>query len=315
MLQINNVWHLKLNPMRCHLNLNRLGYFTAVVEQGSFTAAADLLGVTKAVVSQQVAKLEQEVGVALLVRTTRKVHVTEAGESFYLRCTDILRDSENAFAELALSAATPTGTLRITAPLDYGMSAVVPAVGEFTRRYPDCTVSLTLSDQKLDPISARLDMAIRVGWLMDSSLRARRIASFRQLLVCAPALVRKLPRISAPENLAHLPFVANAVLRDPLNWKFTKRGQRRTVSMQAAISIDATIGVYAAVLGANGFSVLPDFLVSADLASGRLVHALSEWSLPAGGVYAVFPAGRFRSTKVTAFVEILMRQIGKTATD
>src|SRR3954463_7030341 len=109
-------------------NLNRLAYFAAVVETGSFTAAAARLGITKAVVSQQVARLEEELGTTLLVRTTRRVEPTEAGRAFHARCVVILRESEEAFVEITRAAGSPTGTLRITAPFDYGAAVVVPAL-------------------------------------------------------------------------------------------------------------------------------------------------------------------------------------------
>src|SRR6188768_3791895 len=123
-------------PTRSALNLNRLAYFAAVVDAGSFTRAALSLGITKAVVSQQVAKLEDEVGTTLLLRTTRSVQVTEAGRSLYARCSVILRESADAFDELAQGVASTHGTLRIAAPFDYGASVIVPVVTELTRLHP-----------------------------------------------------------------------------------------------------------------------------------------------------------------------------------
>ena len=144
-------------------NLRRLAYFAAVVEAGSFTAAADRLGITKAVVSQQVARLERDFRATLLTRTTRKVMPTAAGKSFYERCALILKEAGDAFDELGESATEPTGTLRLTAPLDYGITSVVPAITEFTRRHPQCKVDAIFSDQSLDLMSGQMELAIRVG--------------------------------------------------------------------------------------------------------------------------------------------------------
>ncbi|MCK1379881.1 LysR family transcriptional regulator, partial [Bradyrhizobium sp. 24] len=174
------------------MNLNRLAYFAAVVDTGSFTRAAERLGITKAVVSQQVAQLERDLGTSLLVRTTRRVHPTEAGRMFHARCAMILREAEDAFDELAQAAAAPTGTLRITAPNDYGTAVVVAVVTAYAARYPNCRVELTLEDQTVDLASGQIDMAIRVGWLVDSSLQARKIGSFRQCLVGAPAFTDRI---------------------------------------------------------------------------------------------------------------------------
>lgn len=287
-------------------NLRRLAYFAAVVETGSFTAAAERLGITKAVVSQQVARLEREFRASLLVRTTRKVRTTEAGQSFYQRCALILREAEDAFDELAGTSEEPIGTLHLTAPFDYGIGVVVPAIAEFTRRYPQCKVDAVLSDQPLDIISEDIELSIRVGWLTDSGLQARRIGTFRQLLVAPAAMRARIEHLTQPRELEDLPFVANTVLREKLRWHFSKSEiERQTVNMQASIFLDATLAVRAAVLAGAGLSVLPDFAVSDDLAAGRLVHVLPAWSLPSGGIHAVFPATRFRPAKVRAFVELL----------
>lgn len=173
-------------------NLNRLAYFVAVVDAGSFTHAATRLGITKAVVSQQVAQLETELGATLLTRSTRKVRPTEAGRIFYERCSLILREAEDAWGELAQSAAEPRGVLRIAATNDYGCQVVVPVATDFASRYPDCQVELMLGDRQVDLAAGEADLAIRIGWLPDSSLKARRIGAFRQLLVADPALQARL---------------------------------------------------------------------------------------------------------------------------
>lgn len=287
-------------------NLNRLAYFAAVVDAGSFTRAADYLGITKAVVSQQVARLEQEVGTTLLVRTTRRLHTTEAGRLFHARCVSILREAEDAFGELAQARGEPIGVLRITAPYDYGTSIIVPVVTGFTARYPGCKVELTLSDKMVDLVADNMDLAIRVGWLADSGMQARRIGAFRQLLVGRQDLVDRLADINEPTEVALLPFVANAALREPMEWTFSRSdAEQRSLRFKAVITINTTPAVLEAVRQGGGLSVLPDFLVAQELASGRLCHVLPAWQLPAGGVYTVYPAARFRPPKVVAFVKML----------
>lgn len=278
-------------------------------------AGTEQLGITKAVVSQQVAQLEQDLRTSLLVRTTRRVQPTEAGRQFHAHCVMILREAEDAFDEIAQAATEPTGTLRITAPNDYGTAAVAPVAAAFTTRHPACRVELTLGDETVDLVSGRIDMAIRVGWLTDSSLQARKIGSFEQFLVAPLTFADRIASIREPEDLASVPFVANLALREPLLWWFS-RGEldRRAVRMTASIAIDTTPGVLAAVRAGGGLSVLPDFLVADELASGRLIHALPEWHLPSGGIYTVYPAARFRPAKVSAFVEMLMSAEQKRAT-
>lgn len=290
-------------------NLRRLVYFVAVVETGSFTAAAERLGITKAVVSQQVARLEQEFRTSLLVRTTRKVQTTEAGQAFYQRCTFILHEAEDAFGELAEVVAEPSGTLRLTAPFDYGISVVVPAIAAFTKRYPNCKVDAALSDQTLDLMSSHIELAIRVGWLAESNLQARKIGTFRQLLVAPPGMRAQMDQLHGPEDIARFPFIANTALRDPLHWNFSLNEiERQSVSVQASIFFDTTLAVREAVREGAGLSVLPDYTIADDLATGRLIQVLPQWTLPAGGIHAVFPSARFRPVKVRAFVEVLANQ-------
>jgi DNA-binding transcriptional LysR family regulator len=219
-----------------------------------------------------------------------------------------LKDSEDAFNELADSSATPTGALRVTAPSDYGTSVVAVALTEFTRRYPACEARLILTDKKLDLVSGQIDVAVRVGRLADSGLQSRKIASVRQLLVCGPAMANVVSVIKEPEEIEGLPFVAHAALRDPLRWSFSRgKAEQRSIQVVSNLVIDSTPAVHAAVLAGAGLSVLPDFLVSSDLATGRLLHVLPDWSLPAGGIHAVFPATRFRSAKVRAFIHLLTK--------
>ena len=288
-------------------NLKRLTYFVSVVETGSFTAAAERLGITKAVVSQQVARLEREFRTSLLVRTTRKVQATQIGQAFYLRCALILREAEGAFDELAEGSTEPSGLLRLTAPFDYGVGIVVPAIAAFTKRYPACKVDAVLTDQTLDIMSGNIELAIRVGWLADTSLQARKIGAFRQLLVAPSSMERQVSRVTRPKDIANLPFVANTALRNHLKWTFSlNENERQVVNVQASILLDATLAVREAVCQGAGLSVLPDFAIADDLAARRLIQVLPQWRLPSGGIHAVFPAARFRPAKVRAFVDLLV---------
>jgi DNA-binding transcriptional LysR family regulator len=287
-------------------NLKRLAYFAAVVEAGTFTAAADRLGVTKAVVSQQVARLERDFRTQLLTRTTRRVTPTAAGHAFHQRCALILREAGDAFDELAGVSTEPSGTLRLTVPFDYGLTTVVPAVVEFSKRHPHCKVDVILTDLSLDLLAGEAELAIRVGWLTDLQLQARQIGSFRQLLVGAPSWSRRLDRKAGPEQIAALPFVANSALKAPEQWEFTNgHGLRQAVTVKPAISLDATLAVRAAVCLGAGLSVLPDYAVAAEIEQGKLVHLLPQWTLPSGGIYVVYPTARFRPAKVRQFVEVL----------
>lgn len=285
------------------ISLNRFAYFVAVVDAGSFTSAAERLGITKAVVSQQVARLEAELKTTLLARTTRRVEPTEAGRTFYARCVMILREAEHAVGELAQANAEPMGVLRIAAPNDYGAIVVAPRAAAFSQRFPACTVELVLADAKIDLIANQIDLSIRVGWLDDSSFQARKIGSFRQLLVAAPDVAAPVAEL---EDLGSLPFIANGALSDPLTWQFNRGDvERRKVRMRQVMMINTTPAVLAATLAGGGLSVLPDFAIEDHLKTGSLVQILPAWTLPSGGIHVVYPAARFRPSKVTKFVAML----------
>ncbi|MDO5658432.1 MAG: LysR family transcriptional regulator [Paracoccus sp. (in: a-proteobacteria)] len=284
------------------VNLNRLSYFVAVVETGSFTRAAQRLGITKTVVSQQVARLEDELRTALLSRTTRSVTPTEAGRLLHARSARILQDAGDALGEIAQGNAAPSGHLRVAASNDYGAQVIAPVAAAFTRRYRDCTVELILSDSRLDPVAAQIDLSIRAGWLEDSTLQARRIGSFRQLLVASP----DIPAPLTPEDLPERPFIANTALRDPLTWRFAHAATVANTRLSAVLTANTTTATLAMALAGGGMAVLPDYVVTDHLRLGRLIHLLPDWTLPEGGIHAVYPAARFRPPKVTAFVQMLI---------
>lgn len=291
------------------VNLNRLAVFVALVHAGSFTAAAEQLGLTKAMVSQHLAKLEQELGVTLLVRSTRRMSLTEAGAAFHADCVRILGEAEAAIERAGESRDRPQGTLRLTTSTDYGMAVVAPALAGFTRRYPAVQPELVIGDAISDLIAERFDLAIRIGWLRDSSLRAIRLGSFRQLVVAAPAYLRTHDAPRQPEQLAAHDWIAMSVLATPLRWTFTgQSGRRRTVRMRAVAQANNAAAVRAMLLAGAGVGVLPDYLAEADVRAGRLVALLAQYRLPEGGIHAVYP-GRQAPAKVRAFIEHLREHI------
>jgi DNA-binding transcriptional LysR family regulator len=287
------------------VNLNRLAVFAALVRAGSFTRAAEELGMTKAMVSQHLARLEQELGVTLLVRSTRRMSLTEAGATFHADCVRILAEADAAIARVGESRDTPRGTLRLTASLDYGIAVVVPKLARFMREHPAVQVDLVLSDHISDVIAERFDLAIRGGWLRDSSLRSTRIGGFRQLLVATPDYLAAHGTPRRPEDLAAHGAIAMSALPAPLRWTFTAQGgQRRTVRLRQNAQANSAAAVRGLVLAGAGIAVLPDYMVEDDIRAGRLVALLAQYRLPEGGVHAVYP-GRKAPAKVRAFIDLL----------
>ena len=295
--------------MSSEVNLNRLAVFVALVHACSFTAAAEALGMTKAMVSQHLVKLEQELGVTLVLRSTRRMTLTEAGSIFHAACVRILAEAEAAIEQVGSNQEKPTGTLRLTATSDYGTSVVAPALADFMRGHPQLQTDLVLSDHVSDLIAERFDLAIRMGWLRDSNLRSTRLGSFRQLLVASPGY---LAWRGEPRSLAELPsleWVALALLSSPLRWTFTAPdGSRRTVRMKQAAQANNVVAAHALVRHGAGVSILPDYLVTDDIREGRLVPLLAQYRLPEGGIYAVYP-GRQPPAKVRVFIDHLRARL------
>jgi len=293
-------------------NLNRIVYFAAVVETGSFTKAAERLGITKAVVSQQITRLEADFRTALLIRTTRHVRTTEVGQAFYTHCTSILKEAEQAFGELSASASEPSGVLRLTVPFDYGLRVIVPALTPFTTRYPNCQVDVHFSDEIQALNASQFDLAIRVGWLKEQHLQVRKLGTFSQKLVAAPQFVARFPAIHTPESVASLPFIANTALREPTRFIISKKtAQQPMIATNTALFLNATLAVREATMAGTGISVLPDYVINEDLQANRLIELLADWSLPDGDIYAVYPTTSYRPAHVRAFVDLLMERLGR----
>lgn len=297
-------------PASGAVNLNRLAAFAAVVESGSFTAAAEKLGLTKAMVSQHVSRLERELGITLLTRTTRKVTPTEAGAAFYADCAPVLQEVEAAIARVGGESEVPAGTLRLTVPEDYGAAVVVPALAGFLHKFPGVKVELVATDQVVDLVAGRFDLAIRTGWLRDSSLRATQLGSFDQVVAASPAYLKNAGTPKRPQDLAQHRWIALTLLRSSLTWNFSGRnGKSQTVRVSPAISTNSTASLRAFMREGLGISVLPDYMLDADISAGRLTRILPAWSLPQGGVHAVYPNVRYTSAKVRAFVDFLRNQL------
>ncbi|OHX21328.1 LysR family transcriptional regulator [Chromobacterium sphagni] len=285
-------------------NLEGLQIFTVVAEAGGFTAAAERLGMTKANVSLQVGRLEAQLGATLFTRTTRRVKLTEAGQALYLDAQPALAALREALLQAGHGAAALSGVLRLTAPVGHMVESVAPAVAQFVHLHPELQLELHANDRMVDLVAEGMDLAIRLGTLRDSSLRALKLGEFAQQLVASPdyLLRRGLPQ--RPEDLADHDWVALTLLKTPLTWRFVAAdGAEAPVRMRSRLKVDSGASLRTLLLAGAGLSVLDSFSVQDDIREGRLVHVLPQWTLPKGGVYAVFPPGRHAPASVRAFVE------------
>ncbi|HEY1996982.1 LysR family transcriptional regulator [Paraburkholderia sp.] len=292
------------------VNLNRLGVFVAVVEAGSLTAAADRLGIAKTMVSTHMQRLEAEVGASLLVRTTRRVSVTEAGRSFYEASRQILNVADEALLALE-GGGTLRGTLRVATPVDYGAIVVAPVLVALRQQHPELHIELMSSDRLVNLVAEGVDVAIRIGRLADSSHHAVKIGSFTRWLVASPDFIAKWGMPSTLAAVTALPFVGNAVLPKPLVLLLeSKGGRKQTARFGTGFLADTATGCRAATLAGGGVAALTNFSVAEDVEAGRLVRLLPDWAAPAAGIHALFPSARYPAPKVRVFVDALKAHVG-----
>ena len=289
------------------VSLDRFDTFKAVVEAGSLTAAADLLGQTRAVVSFNIKRLEAELGVTLLTRNTRRLALTEAGERFYQRCLSMLEEARLAIDEARSEHTELKGTLRITTTVEYALAKVVPALELFSALHPDLNVQLSTSSTHADLISERFDVALRLGRVLDSSHRAVQLSTFGILPVASPAFVASVVPIDSVHALEQTPWLEHGRVGE-LTITEVSSGVVRPYQpnpCKARIRADNSSVLQAFALTGQGVAILPDWLIEEDLRTGRLVHLLPDWQLSRQGVYALYPDTRHLPLKVRVFIDFM----------
>ena len=296
------------------VNLNRLAIFVAVVDAGSLTAAAARLGLAKTMVSTHMQRLEAEVGASLLVRTTRRLGVTEAGRAFYEASVKILRAAEEALNAVSGETAPVRGMLRVSSPIDYGALVVAPALVELRRTHPQLEVELLCSDQYVDLIADGIDVAIRLGRLADSNYRAVKLGSFVKWIVASPEFIGTWGKPRTPAELSALPYCALTVLPHPLTLDLRHDdGAIESVRCDNAFLTNAADACRAATLAGGGFGLLTDFSIGDDIAAGRLIRLLPDWAADSASIQAVFPPTSHPPAKVRALIETLKKRLAGTA--
>ena len=293
-------------------NLGQLRCFVAVVDRGSFTRAAEQLGLSKAMVSMHVKQLEAELGVALLARTTRHVTPTDAGRRFHENCVRVLRLAEAAISDARFDHTSLNGLLRVTTTAEYGTHLLVLALAEFAGMHPRLQIELSVSARLATLVAERFDVAIRMGKLRDSSDRQATLGHFRVLAVAAPAYIAGRPRPRKPEDLVELDWITHTGFDAPHVWTSSgKRGTRHTVRVTGRIKADSAAVLLAFVLAGRGVAILPEWLIAEARAAGQLVELLPEFRLPDEGVFAVYPDTDYVPAKVRQFVDFVRGYVAR----
>lgn len=288
--------------------------FVRVVEAGSFVAAAARLQMSTSSLSRLVAELEQHLGARLLNRTTRRLSLTDAGQSYFERCVALLAELGEAEAQVGQSAAQPRGTIRLTCSVSMAEQRVAPAIARFAERYPDVHFELVVSDRVVDIVEEGFDLAVRVGAVRAESLVARRLAPMRLVLAAAPSYVARRGAPVVPQDLAQHNALTYAYTATPRLWRFTgPDGVVHDVRVNGSLHANSGDALLAAALAGLGVISEPDFMLGGAIAAGRLQRLLPGYEGQEGDIWAVYPSRRHLSLKVRLFVDHIAQAFGALA--
>ena len=286
-------------------DLKRMVIFAHVVDAGSFTGAAQQLAIAKSAVSKHISVLEKNVGTQLINRTTRGLSLTEEGAQYYQLCQRLLACAEEARHLASAMREAPYGTLKVATPASFGAQFIAPLLHDFLQQYPALNAQLLLDDQVQDMVKEGIDVSLRVGWLPDSSFRARKLGNAKRILCAAPEYLAKSGVPQTPQELAHHEWIILTLLPTPYRCTLSKLKQKHTLQLKGRIKTNNGNAVRALLLAGAGVAGLSDFLVAQDIREGRLVQLLPEYDISDAGIYAVYQDQRQLPAKIRCFIDYL----------
>ncbi len=279
--------------------------FVAVMETGSFAAAAQRLGTSSGQASKLVSRLETDLGVRLLNRTTRALSPTEVGQAYFDRLRGILDEFDTLDALVKSRATSPRGRLKLTAPLTFGIVQLVPALNDFARAFPDIDLDVSFTDRVVNLVDEGYDAAIRAGRPVDSSLVAKKLCGMSIIPVASPDYLAQHGTPMNPADLAAHDCIIDTNFRDPLQWRFTTPQGVVSVALRGRLRYsNAEACLRAAEMGL-GIANVPDFVAAASVSAGRTRPVLAGFSEDFGGIYVLYPPGRHLAAKVRVLVDFL----------
>lgn len=278
--------------------------FSAIVEQGSLTGAARQLGRSLQSVSRSLALLEKEIGVELIRRTTRRLSVTAAGLAFHARIGTALADIDSARAEAADAAGAISGPLRIAGSTLFAPAYVVPILAAFMGRHPGIEIDLVLSDDYVDPIASRADLTIRIGELPDSSLRARRLTTLRQVVFAAPGYLARSGRPATPSDLRRHRCVVRTAARAPTRWMFIEDGKPLKLEVDGAFRSTGASACNEAAARGLGIGMAPLWQIRPLVDAGRVELLLTDYEAEPMPVHAVWLPTPRLPARTRALIEL-----------
>ncbi|MET1027717.1 MAG: LysR family transcriptional regulator [Dongiaceae bacterium] len=286
--------------------------FVRVIETGSFSAAARQLRIGQPAVSKTIAQLEERLGARLLVRSTRGLSPTEAGQGFYERAKRALEEANEADLAATGAGTGLTGRLRFSATVTFARLHVIPLLPAFLAEHPALTVEAILDDRNVDLIEESIDVALRMGDPTSMTVTGRRIAKTKRLVVASPAYFKRHGVPKKPADLADHAAVVYAQGGGGATWTFSKGSVSETVTLKDTIRTTAAEGVREAVFADMGVSVTTEWMFQPEIDQGRVETVMRDWTLPSLDLWAVFPTGRHASAKARAFATFIANRLAKT---
>lgn len=296
------------------MDFNEVAIFIQVVQEGSFSQAARKLGMPNSTVSAKVSSLEKRLGVTLIQRTTRKLNITPAGVTYFKRCIQGMEEIKAAEAEIANAQGEPQGLLRLTAPSELGSSILPSIISQYSKKYPKAKVELLLTDRRVDLLSENVDLAIRAGELKDSSLIAKRVGTIYFAPFASPKYLKSKGTPLHPKELRNhscLQFTPIGVDE----WKMTGPKGSLNVTVPGKILINDMLALKKMAMSDDGITFLPTYFCYHEVQSGKLVRILPEWRSHLTPIHFVYPAQRFVTPKLSAFIALAADIVKKSFED
>lgn len=292
------------------INLHSAFIFVQVVISGSFTAAAKALELPKSTVSDKVAELEKELGVTLMVRTTRKLNLTDIGKEYFKKAELAVRQIQSASEEAAQAQRRPSGRLRITAPNQPAFFTIADVIAEYRVKFPDVMIEIEYTDRSVDMVTEDFDLAIRVGRLEDSSLIAKKVGENFLIAVASSAYLKKAAILKSPQDLLKHSCIKfnSAGFRE--KWEFrNSKGKTAKVVIPNSVTTNSFAAMKNLVALGQGVALMPYVLCQQEIEAGEFVHVLPEWFTKEIPVHIVHPPQRYSSPKVREFLPLLERKM------
>ncbi len=290
--------------------IDGIHFLVVSVQAGSFAAAARKLGVTPSAVSRRVAQLEQELGVALLARTTRSLRLTHDGQAFFDRCVHALSELEEAQASLARVRDNPSGVLRVETSTNLGRFIIGPSLSDFLDHYPDVSVHMTLRDQLVDPVVEGADVLVRIGPLSDSNLIARKLAESRLVRCASPSYLSKHGAPESPAALARHRCIGYLADGRPRPFSFLGDQGEYHQAVDGPCHVNDGEVIRQLALAGRGIVAMFDFMVREALEAGTLIGVLTDYPSPSWPIHALYPTNRHLLPKVRVFIDHLVKVFG-----